>query len=77
MKTHHLNCGTMRSPGAPVICHVLLVETDNGLVLVDSGYGLEGLRRPDQDRTVAPPDPAGLRRRGDRCPTGGSARLPS
>ena len=23
-----------------VICHVLLVETDNGLVLVDTGYGL-------------------------------------
>lgn len=40
MKVHHLNCGTMDSPGAPTICHVLLVETDNGLVLVDSGYGL-------------------------------------
>jgi glyoxylase-like metal-dependent hydrolase (beta-lactamase superfamily II) len=40
MKVHHLNCGSMDSPGAPVICHVLLVETDNGLVLVDSGFGL-------------------------------------
>lgn len=40
MKVHHLNCGTMDSPGAPTVCHVLLVETDNGLVLVDSGYGL-------------------------------------
>ena len=77
MKIHHLNCGTMKSPGAPVICHVLLVETDNGLVLVDSGYGLRGLCRPDPDRTVPPPDAAGVRRRGDRRPTGGSARLPS
>lgn len=24
---------------APLVCHVLLVETDNGLVLVDSGFG--------------------------------------
>ena len=39
MKVHHLNCGTMDSP-APMVCHVLLIETDNGLVLVDSGYGL-------------------------------------
>jgi glyoxylase-like metal-dependent hydrolase (beta-lactamase superfamily II) len=46
MKTHHLNCGTMRSPGAPVICHVLLVETDDGLVLVDSGYGLKDCADP-------------------------------
>src|SRR5882757_10251333 len=29
----------MRLPTAPLICHVLLVETDNGLVLVDTGYG--------------------------------------
>lgn len=40
MKVHHLNCGTMDSPGAPTICHVLLLETDNGLVLVDAGFGL-------------------------------------
>ncbi|MGE2688425.1 MBL fold metallo-hydrolase [Mycolicibacterium pulveris] len=41
MKVHHLNCGTMHPPGTPeLVCHVLLVETDNGLVLVDSGYGL-------------------------------------
>ena len=61
MKTHHLNCGTMRPPGAPVVCHVLLVETDNGLVLVDSGYGLKDCADPDPDRAVAPPAPAGLR----------------
>jgi glyoxylase-like metal-dependent hydrolase (beta-lactamase superfamily II) len=40
VKVHHLNCGTMDAPGAPIVCHVLLIETDNGLVLVDSGYGL-------------------------------------
>jgi glyoxylase-like metal-dependent hydrolase (beta-lactamase superfamily II) len=39
MKVHHLNCGTMDLPGAQLVCHVLLVETDNGLVLVDSGFG--------------------------------------
>jgi glyoxylase-like metal-dependent hydrolase (beta-lactamase superfamily II) len=39
MKVHHLNCGTMNLPGATLVCHVLLVETDNGLVLVDSGFG--------------------------------------
>ncbi|MDT5350018.1 MAG: hypothetical protein QOH91_3305 [Mycobacterium sp.] len=40
MKVHHLNCGTMNSPGAPIVCHVLLLETDNGLALVDTGFGL-------------------------------------
>jgi glyoxylase-like metal-dependent hydrolase (beta-lactamase superfamily II) len=39
VKVHHLNCGTMNMPTAPMVCHVLLVETENGLVLVDSGYG--------------------------------------
>ena len=40
MKVHHLNCGTMNPPGtASVVCHVLLVETDSGLVLVDTGFG--------------------------------------
>lgn len=40
MLVHHLNCGSMDSPGAPVVCHVLLVETAGGLVLIDSGFGL-------------------------------------
>jgi glyoxylase-like metal-dependent hydrolase (beta-lactamase superfamily II) len=30
----------MDSPGTPIVCHVLLVESDAGLVLVDSGFGL-------------------------------------
>lgn len=46
MKVHHLNCGSMDSPGAPVVCHVLLVETDDGLVLVDSGFGLQDCLNP-------------------------------
>lgn len=39
MKVHHLNCGSMSPPTAPVVCHVLLVETDHSLVLVDTGFG--------------------------------------
>ncbi|WP_029113409.1 MBL fold metallo-hydrolase [Mycobacterium sp. URHB0044] len=46
MKVHHLNCGTMDFPGSPLVCHVLLLETDNGLVLVDSGYGLRECAEP-------------------------------
>jgi glyoxylase-like metal-dependent hydrolase (beta-lactamase superfamily II) len=37
MRVHHLNCGTMRPPGAALVCHVLLVESDAGLVLIDTG----------------------------------------
>ncbi|MFC9897231.1 MBL fold metallo-hydrolase [Nocardia sp. NPDC127579] len=40
MKVHHLNCGSMRLPTIDLICHVLLIETDSGLVLVDTGHGL-------------------------------------
>ncbi len=59
MKVHHLNSGTMRPFGgklvdgkgsafsaATLVCHVLLLETDDGLVLVDSGMGLEDVRNP-------------------------------
>jgi glyoxylase-like metal-dependent hydrolase (beta-lactamase superfamily II) len=59
MKVHHLNCATMRPPGgrwvdgsgpalsfAKLVCHCLLVETDAGLVLVDSGIGLADLENP-------------------------------
>jgi glyoxylase-like metal-dependent hydrolase (beta-lactamase superfamily II) len=61
MKAHHLNCGTMRPFGgklvtgrgsyfepAELVCHVLLLETDDGLVLVDSGLGLGDVRRPGE-----------------------------
>ena len=57
MKVHHLNCATMCPLGGPllsgsltraarVICHCLLIETDEGLVLVDTGLGLEHMRSP-------------------------------
>jgi glyoxylase-like metal-dependent hydrolase (beta-lactamase superfamily II) len=60
MRVHHLNCVTMCPPGgrlmdgrlrpkgvpAALVCHTLLVETDQGLVLVDTGFGLEDARDP-------------------------------
>ncbi len=39
MKIHHPNCGTELLPGAHLVSHVMLLETDAGLVLVDSGFG--------------------------------------
>ncbi|KIA66477.1 MBL fold metallo-hydrolase [Nocardia vulneris] len=55
MKIHHLNCGSLRQidatyPGpqpAPAVNHCLLVETDSdGLVLVETGLGLDNVRDP-------------------------------
>ncbi|MER7863527.1 MBL fold metallo-hydrolase [Amycolatopsis sp. WAC 04197] len=59
MRVHHLNCGTMRpiggklvdgKPGlfrrAELICHCLLLETDNGLVLIETGVGTPTVSRP-------------------------------
>jgi glyoxylase-like metal-dependent hydrolase (beta-lactamase superfamily II) len=46
MKVHHLNCGTMRMPTAPLVCHVLLIETGTSLVLVDTGFGLRDIADP-------------------------------
>lgn len=50
-KIHHLHCGTMCPNCAPLfgqkglkaelICHCLLVETDKGLVLIDTGFGTQ------------------------------------
>ena len=61
MKVHHLNCGTMRPIGgklvtgrgsylaaAELVCHVLLLETDHGLTLVDTGIGVDDVRTPDE-----------------------------
>lgn len=58
MRVHHLNCGTHCPIGgalfdgssrgllARIVTHGLLIETDSGLVLVDSGYGLQDVQRP-------------------------------
>lgn len=59
MKVRHLDCGTMRPRGGTlidgrpgllrpghIVCHVLLIETDDGLLLVDTGLGLEDLTSP-------------------------------
>ena len=50
MRVSHLNCGTMNPPTmSPIVCHVLLCETDDGLVLVDSGLGPGRLRPAEAD----------------------------
>lgn len=58
MRIHHLDCGAMcplggrlfdgYSPGltAHLSCHCLLIESDQGLVLVDTGFGLRDIRAP-------------------------------
>jgi len=58
MQIHHLNCGCMcplggslfdgfsRGLTAHLICHCLLIETEQGLVLVDTGFGLQDIQSP-------------------------------
>ena len=59
MRIHHLNCGTMcpyggqfmgrPEPGlgpSPLTCHCLLIETESGLVLVDTGIGTLDVTAP-------------------------------
>lgn len=60
MRVHHLNCGTDcplggalfdgRSRGlrGHLVCHCLAIETNEGLVLVDTGYGLKDVRHPHE-----------------------------
>jgi glyoxylase-like metal-dependent hydrolase (beta-lactamase superfamily II) len=61
MKIHHINCGTMCPFNAAlttrsgswtrrgrIVCHCLLIETARGLVLVDTGLGLNDLANPRQ-----------------------------
>ncbi|MDP2312056.1 MAG: MBL fold metallo-hydrolase [Pseudomonadota bacterium] len=55
---HHLNCGTLCPWGgsfvdgysdglhARLVCHCLLIETDEGLVLVDTGFGARDVAEP-------------------------------
>jgi glyoxylase-like metal-dependent hydrolase (beta-lactamase superfamily II) len=58
MHIHHLNCGCMcpiggplfdgfsRGPIAHLVCHCLLVETNQGLVLIDTGFGERDVNAP-------------------------------
>ncbi|WOE43174.1 MBL fold metallo-hydrolase [Acinetobacter chinensis] len=61
MKIYHLNCGTLCplcaklinghgtfiEPGR-LICHCLLIEHQNKLMMVDTGIGLKDIQQPDQ-----------------------------
>jgi glyoxylase-like metal-dependent hydrolase (beta-lactamase superfamily II) len=58
VKIHHLNCGTCCPVGgrlfdgyssgisAHLVCHCLLIETNAGLVLIDTGYGTQDVAQP-------------------------------
>ncbi|AGB25725.1 metal-dependent hydrolase, beta-lactamase superfamily III [Mycobacterium sp. JS623] len=47
MKVHHLNCGILYPLGCgEMVCHALLLETANGLVLIDSGFGTRDCADP-------------------------------
>ena len=61
MTVHHLGCGSFCPHGrrlvngeggllekGSIVCHCLAVETGNGLVLVDTGFGMEDARNPGQ-----------------------------
>jgi glyoxylase-like metal-dependent hydrolase (beta-lactamase superfamily II) len=61
MRVHHLSCGSLCPHGgsliggeggllstADVICHCLLIESSDGLVLVDTGFGTDDARNPAQ-----------------------------
>ncbi len=61
MKIHHLNCGSFCALGHPVlnrllpkldqfnlVCHCLLIESNSGLILVDTGLGLKDIRNQER-----------------------------
>jgi glyoxylase-like metal-dependent hydrolase (beta-lactamase superfamily II) len=61
MQIHHLSCGTMCPFGgrlwdgyspllgpANLVCHCLLIETEVGLVLVDTGFGSRDVQQPQR-----------------------------
>jgi glyoxylase-like metal-dependent hydrolase (beta-lactamase superfamily II) len=61
MRIHHLSCGSLCPHGgslvggeggpltrAEVICHCLLIESSDGLVLVDTGFGRSDAANPAQ-----------------------------
>ncbi len=61
MRVHHLNCGSLCPPGrrllngdgglrekGHIVCHCLAIESGDGLILVDTGFGMEDARNPRQ-----------------------------
>jgi glyoxylase-like metal-dependent hydrolase (beta-lactamase superfamily II) len=60
MRIHHLNCGTCcpvggalfdgmsSGPFGRLVCHCLLIESDRGLILVDTGFGTKDMARHDR-----------------------------
>lgn len=58
MRIHHLNCGTCcpiggrlfdgtsDSPFGHIVAHCLLIESDRGLILVDTGFGTRDVAHP-------------------------------
>jgi glyoxylase-like metal-dependent hydrolase (beta-lactamase superfamily II) len=58
MRIHHLNCGTLCPYGkrliagegglgaATMVCHCLLIEAGESLVLIDTGFGVDDMRHP-------------------------------
>ncbi|ACC79538.1 beta-lactamase domain protein [Nostoc punctiforme PCC 73102] len=58
MRIYHLNCGCMcpiggalfdgfsRGLTACLVCHCLLIETNQGLVLIDTGFGQRDMKAP-------------------------------
>ncbi len=49
MRVHHLSCGTFSPPlTGTIVCHILLCESDDGLVLVDTGLGLADYADPKE-----------------------------
>lgn len=59
MRIHHLNCGSFcplgghftdgMTPGigpSRLVCHCLLIESEKGLILVDTGLGLKDVEHP-------------------------------
>jgi glyoxylase-like metal-dependent hydrolase (beta-lactamase superfamily II) len=75
MKVHHLNCGTLCPyggrlitgegglGGAHMVCHCLLIEAGDSLVLVDTGFGADDAAHPYKRLGV--PFTAGFRPRAD------------
>jgi glyoxylase-like metal-dependent hydrolase (beta-lactamase superfamily II) len=61
MRIHHLSCGSLCPHGgrllggeggllstAEIVCHCLAIESDDGIVLVDTGFGIEDALKPRQ-----------------------------